>query len=109
MLRHFLEHRKEVIRRRTQFLLRRARQRAHILEGLILAVGDIDEIIEIIKKSPDVPDARERLMDAAAAADRGGHRPQAAAGDVRRDATQRADQHLTGCRPTRSWRCSSSG
>jgi len=58
----FLDHRKEVVRRRTAFLLRRARQRAHILEGLILAVGDIDRIIELIKKSPDVPAARERLM-----------------------------------------------
>ncbi len=58
----FLDHRKEVIRRRTTFLLRRARQRAHLLEGLILAVADIDEIITIIKKSPDVPTARDRLM-----------------------------------------------
>ncbi len=58
----FLDHRKEVIRRRTTFLLRRARQRAHLLEGLILAVADIDEIIAIIKKSPDVPTAKERLM-----------------------------------------------
>ena len=62
MLVLFLEHRKDVIRRRTTFLLRRARQRAHILEGLILAVGDIDRIIEIIKKSPDVPAAKQRLM-----------------------------------------------
>ena len=62
MLAYFLDHRKEVIRRRTMFLLRRARQRAHILEGLILAVADIDRIIETIKKSPDVPTARERLM-----------------------------------------------
>ena len=62
MLVLFLEHRREVIRRRTQFLLRRARQRAHILEALILAVGDIDAIISIIKKSPDVPTAKERLM-----------------------------------------------
>jgi len=62
MLYYFLEHRKDVIRRRTIFLLRRARQRAHILEGLILAVADIDAIIELIKKSPDVPTAKERLM-----------------------------------------------
>ena len=62
MLYYYLEHRKEVIRRRTMFLLRRARQRAHVLEGLILAVADIDRIIETIKKSPDVPTARERLM-----------------------------------------------
>jgi len=58
----FLEHRKEVVTRRTQFLLRRAQQRAHVLEGLILAVADIDAIIDLIKKSPDPPTAKERLM-----------------------------------------------
>ena len=58
----FLEHRKDVIRRRTMFLLRRARHRAHILEGLILAVADIDRIIELIKTSPDVPTAKTNLM-----------------------------------------------
>ncbi len=63
MLEAFINHRKDVIRRRTQFLLRRARQRAHIQEGLILAVADIDRIIDLIKTSPDVPTARQRLMD----------------------------------------------
>lgn len=58
----FIEHRKVVIRRRTMYLLRKARQRAHVLEGLILAVADIDEIIRIIRQSPDVPAAREALM-----------------------------------------------
>lgn len=58
----YVDHRKEVVRRRTQFLLRRARQKAHILEALILAIGDIDGIIETIKKSPDAPTAKERLM-----------------------------------------------
>ncbi|MFA6134395.1 MAG: DNA gyrase subunit A [Phycisphaerae bacterium] len=62
MLIGFLDHRREVIRRRTLYLLRRARQRAHILEGLILAVADIDAIIEVIKKSADVPAAKQRLM-----------------------------------------------
>lgn len=62
MLDYYLEHRKEVIRRRSQFLMKRARNLAHIREGLILAVGDIDEIIEIIKKSPDVPTAKINLM-----------------------------------------------
>jgi DNA gyrase subunit A len=62
LLEHFLEHRKEVIRRRSRFLMKRARNRAHILEGLILAVSDIDEIIELIKKSPDVPAAKLNLM-----------------------------------------------
>jgi DNA gyrase subunit A len=62
LLNCFLDHRKTVIRRRTTFLLRRCRNRAHILEGLILAVSDIDEIIEIIKKSPDAPTAKLNLM-----------------------------------------------
>jgi DNA gyrase subunit A len=62
MLDLFIEHRKEVIRRRSRFLMKKARNRAHILEGLILAVSDIDEIIEIIKKSPDVPTAKLNLM-----------------------------------------------
>jgi len=58
----YLAHRKDVIRRRTQFLLRRAKQRAHVLEGLILALGDIDAIIDLIKKSPDPPTARNNLI-----------------------------------------------
>jgi len=58
----YIEHRKDVIRRRTLFLMRKARQRAHIVEGLILAVGDIDEIIKLIKESPDPPTAKKRLM-----------------------------------------------
>lgn len=62
LVEHFVRHRVDVIRRRTAFLLRKARQRAHILEGLILAVADIDEIIRIIRESPDVEAARQRLM-----------------------------------------------
>lgn len=62
MLQCFIDHRKVVIRRRSSFLLRRCRNRAHILEGLILAVTDIDEIINIIKKSPDAPTAKLNLM-----------------------------------------------
>ena len=62
MLDCFLEHRKTVIRRRSRFLLKRCRNRAHILEGLILAVSDIDEIIDLIKKSPDTPTAKLNLM-----------------------------------------------
>jgi len=59
---HFVRHRIEVIRRRTAYRLRKARQRAHVLEGLILAVADIDGIIQLIKESPDVDAARQRLM-----------------------------------------------
>ncbi|MFH1746293.1 MAG: DNA gyrase subunit A [Planctomycetota bacterium] len=63
LLEHFILHRVDVIRRRTTFLLRKARQRAHVLEGLILAVADIDEIIRIIRGSPDADTARQRLME----------------------------------------------
>jgi len=59
----YLDHRKNVIRRKTNFLLKKCKNRAHILEGLILAVSDIDEIIEIIKKSPDAPTAKVNLMN----------------------------------------------
>jgi len=62
MLDCFIEHRKIVIRRRSRFLLKRCRNRAHVLEGLILAVSDIDEIIDLIKKSPDTPTAKLNLM-----------------------------------------------
>lgn len=61
-LRVYLEHRQEVIRRRGEFDLARSRQRAHILEGLLIALNNLDEIIELIKKSPDVETARIRLM-----------------------------------------------
>jgi len=62
MLDCFIDHRKTVVRRRSRFLLKRCRNRAHILEGLILAVSDIDEIIELIKKSPDTPAAKLNMM-----------------------------------------------
>ena len=65
LIERFILHRADVIRRRTAFLLRKARQRAHILEGLILAVADIDEIIRLIRESPDVDTARQRLMEKA--------------------------------------------
>jgi DNA gyrase subunit A len=58
----FIDHRKVVIRRRTIFLLRKAQQRAHIVEGLLLAVADIDEIIHLIRSSPDPATAKQRLM-----------------------------------------------
>jgi DNA gyrase subunit A len=62
MLVAYKNHRIEVIRRRTVFLLKKARAREHILFGLLYAVANIDEIIELIRKSPDVPTARQRLM-----------------------------------------------
>ncbi len=62
MIEIYIDHRRVVIRRRTEFLLTRAKQRAHILEALILAIGDIDAIIELIKKSVSPDDAKQRLM-----------------------------------------------
>jgi len=58
----FRDHRIDVVRRRTQYLLRRAEERAHILEGLMIALKHIDEIIELIKKSASTEAAREALM-----------------------------------------------
>ncbi len=62
MLQHYLDHRVEVIRRRTAFLLREAQKKAHILEGLIFAVCDIDEVIRIIRASATREDAIQALM-----------------------------------------------
>ncbi|MDK1031516.1 MAG: DNA gyrase subunit A [Planctomycetia bacterium] len=62
LLEAYRDHRIEVIRRRTLYLLKAARHREHILIGLLYAVANIDEVIDIIKKSPDVATARERLM-----------------------------------------------
>ncbi|KKK65646.1 hypothetical protein LCGC14_2972040, partial [marine sediment metagenome] len=62
MLGLFIDHRKEVIRRRTRFLLAKAQARAHILEVLLLAVSDIDEIVALIKASKDVASAKQALM-----------------------------------------------
>jgi len=61
-LRVYLEHRLTVIRRRGEHDLERARQRAHILAGLLVALKNLDAVIELIKKSPDVETARARLM-----------------------------------------------
>ncbi len=61
-LRLFVEHRINVIRRRTQYQLRQARQRAHIVEGLLIALHHIDEIIRVIRSSANPTEARTRLM-----------------------------------------------
>ncbi|GIZ15571.1 DNA gyrase subunit A [Capnocytophaga catalasegens] len=60
---HFVEHRHEVVVRRTQYELRKAEERAHILEGLIIASDNIDEVIQIIRSSNDGEQARTRLME----------------------------------------------
>lgn len=61
-LNYFLEHRKQVVARRIQFELDRAKERAHILEGLVKCLADIDEVIRIIRKSENREDARNNLM-----------------------------------------------
>ena len=65
MLHAFIQHRREVVTRRTSFDLRKARDRAHILEGLGVALGNIDEVIALIKKSPNPTVAKERLLERA--------------------------------------------
>src|SRR6185369_3736002 len=62
MIRAFTEFREEVVGRRIKFLLRKARDRAHVLVGLAIAVANIDEVIALIRKAPDPAAARERLM-----------------------------------------------
>ncbi|GAB4474872.1 MAG: DNA gyrase subunit A [Anaerolineales bacterium] len=61
-LRVYLDHRLTVIRRRSEYELRRARERAHILEGLRIALKNLDEVIALIRKSPNAETARTRLM-----------------------------------------------
>ncbi|HVL08229.1 MAG TPA: DNA gyrase subunit A [Burkholderiaceae bacterium] len=63
MLECFLSHRREVITRRTVFELRKARERGHVLEGLAVALANIDEFIELIKSAPTPPIARQALME----------------------------------------------
>ena len=62
MIHHFVEHRHEVIVRRTKYELRKAEERAHILEGLIIASDNIDEVIKIIRASKNADEARENLI-----------------------------------------------
>lgn len=62
MMQHFLDHRMDVLIRRTKFELDAAEKRAHILEGYIIALDNIDEVIETIKKSRDVETAKNNLM-----------------------------------------------
>src|SRR6185437_12340315 len=62
LIQHFIEHRRDVITRRTRFQLRKAQQREHILEGLIFAVCDIDEVIRLIRSSKTRDEAIEKLM-----------------------------------------------
>ncbi len=63
MLQHYLDFQVDVIQRRTRFDLRKALERAHILQGFILAADHIDEIIQIIRSSKNIPEAKERLIE----------------------------------------------
>ena len=63
MIRHFVEHRHEVVVRRTEFELKKAKERAHILEGLIIASDNIDEVIALIRASSNAEEARQKLID----------------------------------------------
>jgi DNA gyrase subunit A len=62
MLSHFLEHRKEVVTRRTRYDLARAEERAHILQGLVIALDHLDAVIKTIRAAADPPEARTALM-----------------------------------------------
>lgn len=62
LLRHFIDHRKSVVIRRTQFDLKKAEERAHLLRGLALALANIDAVIKIIRASKDPKEAKERLI-----------------------------------------------
>ena len=64
LIHYFVEHRHEVVVRRTEYLLRKAEERAHILEGLIIASDNIDEVIRLIRSSKNADEARERLIEA---------------------------------------------
>ena len=63
MLKHYLNHQKEVVTRRTKYDLRKAEERDHILQGLLIALDNIDEVISIIRSSQNTQIAKERLME----------------------------------------------
>ena len=62
MIFHFVEHRHDVVVRRTEYELRKAEERAHILEGLIIASDNIDEVIALIRSSSNADEARTKLI-----------------------------------------------
>jgi len=68
MLEEFLRHRVQVIRRRTEYLLREAKRRAHILEGQLIAISSLDEVIAVCRESPSRSEAKLRLQNLAVAA-----------------------------------------
>ncbi len=63
IIRHYLEHQMEVVERRTRFRLAKAEARAHIVAGLLIALDNIDEVVQVIRSSPDTETARRALME----------------------------------------------
>src|SRR5712691_7048498 len=63
LVKNYVDHQRDVVVRRTKYELRRAESRAHILEGLLIAIADIDAVIELIRNSPDPDTARTRLIE----------------------------------------------
>ena len=63
VLNYYLEHQKDVVTRRTKYDLNKAEERAHILQGLLIALDNIDEVISIIRSSKNTPEAKERLIE----------------------------------------------
>ena len=105
----FLEHRREVVTRRTVYELRKARERGHVLEGLAVALANIDEFIEIIKNSPTPPVAKAALMTqelgfvAGARDARARRRPTRPAAAT--PTAPKACRRTTACRPTACIAC----
>ena len=63
LCRHYIDHRLDVVVKRTEYRLREAERRLHLVEGLIIAIDNIDEVVAIIRSSADTPEARARLME----------------------------------------------
>ena len=63
VLHYYLDHQKDVVTRRTKYDLNKAEERAHILEGLLIALDNIDEVINIIRSSANTPEAKNRLIE----------------------------------------------
>ena len=63
MLKYYLKHQEDVVRRRTEYELNKAEERAHIVEGLLIALDNIDEVIQIVRSSKTTQEAKERLME----------------------------------------------
>ena len=77
LVHHYVQHQREVVTRRTQYELRRAEARAHILEGVLVALDNLDAVIKLIRGSSDPDEAREGLIAQLRA------HPRAGAGDSR--------------------------